>query len=268
MTTYAIGDIQGCFEALQRLLDKLKFDPAADTLWFAGDLVNRGPQSLQTLRFVKSLGTAAITVLGNHDIHLLALYYGLRTREKDPTLNQVLDAPDADDLIHWLQGLPLMHQQHGYILVHAGLHPHWDIATAQTLATEVSASLKACRDKDALSVLYGPSSGSWPLARHTDERLRFAVNCLTRMRFSSRDAILDFKHNDAPGSQPDHLLPWFKVQNRVLADQSIIFGHWAALGLYTDDNVFGLDSGCVWGNALTAMRLSDRQITSVACDPR
>ncbi|OED37168.1 bis(5'-nucleosyl)-tetraphosphatase (symmetrical) [Chromatiales bacterium (ex Bugula neritina AB1)] len=265
MAIYAIGDIQGCNSALQRLLEKLKFDPAQDTLWFAGDLVNRGPESLETLRFVKSLGSASVTVLGNHDIHLLALYYGLRPKGKAPTLQPILDAPDADELICWLQHLPVLHQQHGYALVHAGLYPQWNMQTATTLAREVEAALRNTKDSEALSTLYGPSANTWAAAKDSPERLRFAVNCFTRMRFCNQKAELDFEHNGAPGSQPDHLVPWFDVPERVLAPQAIIFGHWAALGLYTRETIFALDSGCVWGNALTAMRIRDRKLVSVDC---
>ena len=159
MTIYAVGDIQGCYEPLQRLVAKLKFDETKDQLWFAGDLVNRGPDSLATLRFVKSLGDAAVNVLGNHDIHLLAIYYGLRPIGKDPTLTQVLEAPDADELIRWLQQHPLMHTHSNYALVHAGIHPEWDMHTATNLALEVEKKLRSVESAEAMAELYGPTSG-------------------------------------------------------------------------------------------------------------
>ncbi len=265
MATYAIGDVQGCFEPLQRLLEKLRFDPANDTLWFAGDLVNRGPQSLESLRFVKSLGQSAITVLGNHDIHLLALYYGLRPRGKDPTLEQVLDAPDVEELIVWLQQQPLLHQSKSNVLVHAGLHPHWTIETATTLAREVEAILHKLDGKDALAPLYGPTDGEWASADKSEHRLRYAVNCFTRMRFCNQKAAPDFKYSCAPGEQPKKLQPWFTIDNRPTETLSIIFGHWAALGVHHQPGIFALDSGCVWGNALTALNLDDFTFYQVAC---
>lgn len=266
MATYAIGDIQGCFEPLQRLLEKLRFDPANDTLWLAGDLVNRGPDSLATLRFVKALGESAITVLGNHDIHLLALYYGLRPRGKDPTLEQVLNAEDAEDLIHWLQQHPLLHQQGNHVMVHAGLHPQWTIETACLLARELEATLKTLTNKETLTPLYGPTEGSWQKAEQSDYRLRYALNCFTRMRFCTQKAIPDYKHSCAPGEQPAKLQPWFTIKNRPTESLDIIFGHWAALGIHQQPGIHALDSGCVWGNALTALNLADHSLHQVACN--
>ena len=265
MTTYAIGDIQGCFEPLQRLLDKIRFDPCEDQLWFAGDLVNRGPDSLATLRFVRSLNDAAITVLGNHDIHLLALYYGVRPVGKDPTLTQVLEAPDADELIDWLQRRPLLHLHDGFALVHAGIHPQWNIATAQVLAEEVEAKLAAARSAEALNALYGQTSGDWQSAEFSDQRWRYALNVFTRMRFCTAAAVPDYKHSCAPGVQPPGLTPWYELNNHALSETSIIFGHWAALGALIRPGICALDSGCVWGNCLTAMNLSDRSLHQVSC---
>lgn len=265
MTTYAIGDIQGCFTPLEQLLEKLKFDPLTDQLWFAGDLVNRGPESLATLRFVRSLGDAAITVLGNHDIHLLALYYGLRPVGKDPTLTQVLDAPDAHELVTWLQQQPIIHTHDEYLLVHAGIHPYWTVDTACELANELHTKIAAIDNENALAELYGPTSGDWTKAEHSDDRLRFALNCFTRMRFCTGNAVLDFQHSCAPGQQPQNLVPWFEVKDRVVNDTTIIFGHWAALGVKQLPGICALDSGCVWGNALTAIDLSDQSLHHVSC---
>ncbi len=265
MSIYAIGDVQGCYEPLQLLLQKINFKPANDSLWFAGDLVNRGPDSLKTLRFVKSLGKSAVTVLGNHDIHLMALYYGLRPRGKDPTLEQVLNAPDIDELIQWLQQQPMLHKQGNNVLVHAGLHPHWSIETALQLANELQQVISTVDDQSALAPLYGPSDGEWATVEHTDLRLRYAVNCFTRMRFCNQRGELDLKQSCAPGEQPAHLTPWFNVEGRSTSNLCIIFGHWAALGLHQQPGIHALDSGCVWGNSLTAMRLDDLEIFSVNC---
>ena len=223
MAIYAIGDLQGCYEPLQLLLQKIDFNPASDSLWFAGDLVNRGPDSLKCLQFVKSLGESAVTVLGNHDIHLLALYYGLRPRDKDPTLEQVLEAPDVDELIHWLQQQPLLHVQDNFVLVHAGLHPRWPIETALQLADEIHQVVSTLEDKASLAPLYGGSEGEWSDAAHTDARLRYAVNCFTRMRFCNQQGELDFKYNGAPGEQPEHLKPWFNIEGRPTENLNIIF---------------------------------------------
>lgn len=265
MAIYAIGDIQGCYEPLQLLLEKINFNPTDDSLWFAGDLVNRGPDSLKSLQFVKSLGESAVTVLGNHDIHLLALYYGLRPRGKDPTLEQVLEAPDVDELIQWLQQQPLLHVQDNFVLVHAGLHPHWHIETALKLAEEIHQIISTLDEQSALAPLYGPSDGEWANAEHTEARLRYAVNSFTRMRFCNKKGELDLNCNSAPGDQPEHLLPWFNLEDRPTDNMNIIFGHWAALGLHQQSGIYALDSGCVWGNSLTAMRLDDLKIFSVSC---
>lgn len=266
MAIYAIGDVQGCFTPLQRLLDKINFDTAADTLWFAGDLVNRGPQSLQTLRFVKSLNDSAVTVLGNHDIHLLALYYGLRTREKDPTLEQVLDVSDAAELITWLQQQPLLHCRDNHVLVHAGLHPKWTLETAQALATELQQAISGLKNASMLASLYGPCSGTWSDAAQSRHRLRYALNCFTRLRFCTHDGIPDDRYSCPPGEQPDTLIPWFDVANRPTKSSNIYFGHWAALGVLRKSGINALDSGCVWGKTLTAICLEDQKLFSVSCE--
>lgn len=268
MSVYAIGDIQGCYDPLQRLLESLRFDPARDTLWIAGDLVNRGPASLQTLHFLRSLGESAVCVLGNHDFHLLALHYGIRERRgKDSTLDQVLDADDADDLIDWLRERPLLHHDAALncVMVHAGLHPQWSLAEAEQLATDVQSLLRSPRPAAALAQLYGDTNGSWAQLRHSPERLRYAVNCFTRMRYCAADGSPDYRCDAVPGSQPATLLPWFDVPERNSQRHEIVFGHWAALGLHQQPGIHALDSGCVWGNCLTAARLPDFQITSVDC---
>lgn len=265
MTIYAIGDVQGCYKPLQRLLDKLRFDPVVDKLWFAGDLVNRGPDSLDTLRFVKSLGENAVTVLGNHDLHLLATFYGLRPKDKDPCLTQVLDAPDTDELIGWLQGLPLLHTSAEFALVHAGIHPKWDIDTALLFARNAEEKLRAVKTSEDMAELYGPSPGNWTIGDNEKERLKYTINSFTRMRFCTRESVLDFSHACAPGQQPPELIPWYSVDDRPAANTKIIFGHWAALGALIEDNIYALDSGCVWGNALTALNLTDLSLQQVFC---
>lgn len=289
-----IGDVQGCFDELQLLVDKISFDPAHDTLWFVGDLVNRGHGSLQTLRFVKSLGDNAVTVLGNHDLHLLALFCGLRPPGKDPTLDPILEAPDAHALIHWLLQQPLLHREGNFTMVHAGLHREWSIDTAAALAKEIESQLSNVGhltesaptinpdtdletetrtaekvDLEALYAtmqsLYGQTEGTWSDNAETGNRLRYAVNCFTRMRFCDHAGTPDFKHSGPPGSQPETLVPWFELQNETQRQQTLLIGHWAAMGLQTIDNLHALDSGCVWGNSLTALRLSDLKRYSVEC---
>ena len=267
MATYAIGDIQGCYDSLCQLLEKLKFDESTDRLWFAGDLINRGPKSLETLRFVKALGDNAVTVLGNHDIHLLALHYGARKRkDKDSTLLQILDAPDADDLIDWLQSSPLIHIDNKYVLVHAGVHPQWSLETLQTLKIEVESAVHGARSKKAVGKLYGNTDGTWADAESSDQRIKYALNCLTRMRYCESSAAPEYNCSDPPGKQPECLTPWFEFNNNALSDHTVLFGHWAALGYHNYKNVYALDSGCVWGNSLTALRLEDKKVISVSCE--
>jgi len=261
--TYVVGDVHGCYAELNALLDKIQFNETTDTLWFVGDLVNRGPQSLETLRFIKSLGQSAVSVLGNHDIHLLAVYYGLRAASKSPTLDAVLSAPDAPDLIHWLQQQPLLFTTDKHILVHAGVYPLWDLATAQQLATEVSRHIASIDSTDAMAAVYGETVDHWSDVVDGTQRLRFAANCFTRMRFCDAGARLDLKHNGAPGSQPTALRPWFEITNTMLSDYTVLFGHWASLGFHRGSRAIGLDSGCAWGNRLSALRLSDQQLFSV-----
>lgn len=268
MATYAIGDIHGCYDPLCRLLDKINFDQAADRLWFTGDLVNRGPQSLEALRLVKSFGDASITVLGNHDIHLLAIYYGVRKlKEKDNTLFQVLDAEESDELITWLKTLPVAHIENDHVLVHAGVHPQWSIETLITIKSELETAMSAITRKGDLADLYGDTEGTWNDSASSIHRLRYAINCLTRMRYCNADTSLDLRCSDSPGKQPDHLVPWYKLLNKEMTDKTIIFGHWASLGYHQHKNVYALDSGCVWGNTLTALRLEDKRVYSVNSKP-
>lgn len=257
MTVYAIGDVQGCLAPLRALLDKVAFDPARDRLWFAGDLVNRGPESLGVLRFVRQLGAAAITVLGNHDLHLLAVAAGASGPKRRDTLGDILNAPDRDDLLEWLRRQPLLHHDArlGYTLVHAGLLPQWDLTLALSLAAEVEAVLCGPDHAAFFAQMYGDEPNHWEPGLCGIDRLRVVLNACTRLRYCDADGRMDLRPKGAPGTQPPHLLPWFAVPGRRNADLRILFGHWSTLGAWQGAGVTGLDSGCVWGQTLTAARL-------------
>lgn len=265
MSTYAIGDIQGCFSALEELLLHIEFDASKDKLWFTGDLVNRGPQSLEVLRFVKSLGDAQVTVLGNHDLTLLAIYYGTRKAHAGDTLNDILQAPDCDDLMAWLRRCPLLHHDH-YVMTHAGLAPMWTLAQAKALAHEVEQVLRGENIRDFLAAMYGNQPDRWQDDLTGMDRLRCITNYLTRMRFCDATGHLDLGFKGQIKDKPAELIPWFLVPNRANQHEDIIFGHWAALeGITNTPSVYALDTGCVWGRCLTAMRLEDKQRFFVSC---
>jgi bis(5'-nucleosyl)-tetraphosphatase (symmetrical) len=268
MAVYAIGDVQGCFSALLALLDRLHFDGTRDQLWFAGDLVNRGSQSLEVLRFVKALGDSAITVLGNHDLHLLTVAYGQGRRKPKDTFTDVLAALDHDDLLTWLRHRPLLHHDAalGMTLIHAGLPPQWTLAMAQTYAAEVEAVLRGPNYSLFLHNLDSPAPDPGVATSGTWERLRYITHCLTRLRFCDADGRLNTEATGPPGSQPPPYLPWFAFPQRASADLNIVFGHWSSLGLYHAPGVYGLDTGCVWGGTLTAFCLQTREHVSVQCD--
>lgn len=268
MATYAIGDVQGCYESLRRLLDRVRFDPKCDRIWFTGDLVNRGPDSLRVLRFVKNLGSSAVTVLGNHDLHLLAVAAGIGKKKAQDTLDDVLAAADRHELISWLRNQPLLHHDAylGYTLVHAGLLPSWDLSLALNLAREVETVLK--RDEDAFfEQMYGNEPNRWSDDLRDVERRRVIVNAFTRLRYCDADGCMDLRQKGPLGTQPPGLFPWFQVPGRRSSKQRIVFGHWSALGIYRGNNVFSLDSGCVWGRSLTALRLDagTNETTEVPC---
>lgn len=265
MAVYAVGDVQGCFGELQTLLAAVGFDRRKDGLWFVGDLVNRGPQSLAVLRFVKELGDAAVTVLGNHDLHLITLAAGLAKPREDDTLDEVLAAPDRDELIDWLRGLPLIHVEGGHILVHAGLLPQWDAARAQALAREVESALRGPRHREFLAALYGGMPDRWDDGLRGVDRLRVIVNAMTRMRFCTPEGVMEFHSKGEATSAPPGFLPWFDVPGRRSADHTVVCGHWSALGLRIAPGLLALDSGCVWGGRLSAVRLEARALTQVPC---
>lgn len=257
MSIYAIGDIQGCYAELQRLLEMIRFDPATDRLWFVGDLVNRGPDSLAVIRFVRALGEQALVVLGNHDLHLLALAAGNTRHAKKSTLHAILNAPDRDELLDWLRHRPLLHHdpEAGFTLIHAGLPPQWDLADARAYAKELESVLQGSDCREYLHAMYGNQPVRWSADLRGMERLRFITNCLTRLRFCTSDGVLALAEKGDIGSQSAGLLPWFQVPGRRTQGERIIFGHWSTLGYREEDNVWAIDSGCLWGGALTAIRL-------------
>ncbi len=266
MATYAIGDIQGCFTSLMALLKRVDFDPARDRLWLVGDLVNRGPDSLRTLRFVRELGSAAVTVLGNHDLYLLMVAYGaVRSRGKDDTIQAVLDAPDRDALLGWLRTRPLMHVEDGFAMVHAGLLPNWTVTQARALAREVEGALAGPYHADLLHNMWGSEPAAWSSDLRDYARMRVIVNAMTRRRFCTPDGQMDFKVKGEVTKAPKGFVPWFEVPGRKSADTTVVFGHWSALGLRVEPRLLALDSGCLWGRELSAVRLEDRAVFQVAC---
>ncbi len=264
MTRYAIGDVQGCDEELRALLKLLKFSADRDRLWFVGDLVNRGPGSLETLRLVRALGDNAVVVLGNHDLHLLAVAHGTERKRKSDTLDALLGAPDRDALLGWLGTRPLAHAEGSDLMVHAGLVPQWSATQALDLAREVEGAL--ARDPRALfAYMYGNDPDRWSEDLGGEERLRFVINVLTRLRVCTPDGRVDLTMKGEP-PPPSPLRPWFELPQRHSRDTRIIFGHWSALGLVQRHGVVGLDSGCVWGGALTAFDLDrERAPISLPC---
>lgn len=268
MATYAIGDIQGCYDSLQNLLEHIAFDPARDRLWLVGDLVNRGPKSLETLRLIKSLGPAALTVLGNHDLYLLMIAEGgAKFRGKDDTLQAILDAPDCAELLNWLRHQPLCHIEDEFCLVHAGLLPQWTVERARKLAGEVEAALQGPDFSTFISNLWGSEPAGWSDDLAGWERLRVIVNAMTRMRFCTPDGIMEFKTKGTLAKAPAGHIPWFDLPGRKSSDSVMVTGHWSALGLKITPNLLALDSGCLWGGHLTAVRLEDRQVFQVDCSP-
>ena len=270
MATYAIGDLQGCYDPFRRLLDKLRFDPDKDCLWLAGDLVNRGPKSLKTLRFVKSLGDSAITVLGNHDLHLLALGHDVRYSDSHfDSLWKVLSAKDGEELFDWLRCRPLAHYDESLnaLLVHAGLPPQWTVKKALRRAAEVEALLRGDRYLWLLKHMYGNRPRRWSGSLTGAARARFIINAFTRTRMIYADGRLNFTHKGPPEKARKNLIPWFQARDPKWRGTQIVFGHWSALGFLSNENVISLDTGCVWGRELTAVKLSGkkRKVVQVAC---
>jgi bis(5'-nucleosyl)-tetraphosphatase (symmetrical) len=265
MTTYAIGDVQGCQGALAALLELVGFSASRDRLWFVGDLVNRGPQSAAVLRYVRSLGDRAVVVLGNHDLHLVASSAGLAKRRADDTFDDVLAAPDRDELIDWLRFRPMAHAEDEYCMVHAGLLPSWPVEQALDLAAEVEHELRVKRYREFLAELYGSKPAAWSDDLAGMDRLRVIVNALTRMRFVSADGVMEFATKGETAKAPPGFMPWFDVPGRASRDATLVTGHWSALGLRIRPDLLALDTGCVWGGALTAVRLEDRRVFQLPC---
>ena len=268
MATYAIGDVQGCFSALQCLLDKIHFDCNSDTLWFAGDLVNRGQQSLQTLRFVKSLGDAAVVVLGNHDLHLLAIAFGATQARNKDTVDQILQAEDRVELIQWLrqQKLCYLSADKQFVMSHAGIPPVWTVGQALNYAVEVESILQHDEITTYLSHMYGNQPDIWNAGLQGPERWRLITNYFTRMRFCDAQGKLELDCKLGPDQPPVGHLPWFHHPHKLNPQQKILFGHWAALeGQTNNPQMIALDTGCVWGGQLSAYRLEDQRWFHCSC---
>ncbi|WP_293765717.1 symmetrical bis(5'-nucleosyl)-tetraphosphatase [uncultured Aquitalea sp.] len=265
MATYAIGDIQGCFGPFQQLLRQIDFNPGKDTLWLTGDLVNRGPESLQVLRWVFENQDRVQIVLGNHDLHLLAVSEGFGKLHRSDTIGEILQAGDGKVLLDWLRCQPLMIEEMGYAMVHAGLLPEWSINKALDLAEEVEAGLSGRHYRDFLSRMYGNRPLRWSEELKGSDRLRVIVNAMTRMRFINRDGEMDLAFKGERDTAPANLIPWFEAKGRRSRHTPIICGHWSALGLYLGEDILSIDTGCLWGGSLTALRLEDRQAQSLPC---
>ena len=271
MATYAIGDVQGCYSELRSLLREFDFDARSDRLWFAGDLVNRGPSSLEVLRFVADLGDRARTVLGNHDLHLVASARGVRRLRDKDTFHDVLDAADGEMLIDWLRDRPILHHdpERAFVMVHAGIPPAWTIDEAVIRGTELSRALRAPDHAQLLSNMYGNKPDRWRKSLTGFDRLRFITNAFTRMRYCHGDGRLDFSETRPPGDQDASLTPWYMLRDSATDGTRIVFGHWATLqaraALARTLHVRHLDTGCVWGGSLTALRLEDDREFSVHC---
>ncbi|WP_425258399.1 symmetrical bis(5'-nucleosyl)-tetraphosphatase [Rubrivivax sp. RP6-9] len=262
-----IGDVQGCDDALARLLDTIGFSPSRDRIVLLGDLINRGPQSLAVLRRLRGYGDAAVCLLGNHDLHLLAVAQGVRTLHKGDTVQDILAAPDRDAWLDWLRQRRMAVLEAGWLCVHAGVVPQWDTAQTLALAAEVEAVLQGPALADFLPQMYGSAPARWHDALHGAERLRCVINTLTRIRFVDADGTLDFKTKDGAATPPPGLLPWFELPGRRSAGQPIAFGHWSTLGLRLEPTLLALDTGCVWGGALSAVRVDGgrRELVQVPC---
>jgi len=266
MTIYAVGDLQGCLEPLLCLLEKVNFNPREDQLWAAGDIVNRGPQSLETLRYVKSLGPAFRMVLGNHDLHLLAASRGIKRLNPKDTLQEILDASDRNELLDWLQQQPLLISAHGYVMVHAGIPPHWDLPTAQFMASKVEAVLHSENANLFFENMYGNDPSSWSELQSEAVQLRTITNYFTRMRFCNTRGELELNAKNEAKQAPAGFAPWYTNHLRKTAKEKIIFGHWAALnGELSENNLYPLDTGCVWGGRLRLMNLSTSHYTHCKC---
>jgi bis(5'-nucleosyl)-tetraphosphatase (symmetrical) len=268
MATWAIGDIQGCYDELSRLLESLRFDPAQDTLWFCGDLVNRGGQSLAVLRLVKSFGERTVVVLGNHDLSLLAIAERDEAEQArvNPELREVLFAEDRKELLDWLRTRPLLHTDRAlnFLLVHAGLAPRWTVERAERAAREVERRLRGDGARNLLLSMFGNKPDLWTPRLQGNDRLRAAINVFTRLRYCDVRGRIDYREKGRPGSQKPGLYPWFEVPGHAARDIRIVCGHWSALGRFAGLGVYAIDGGCVWGGELIALRLDSAEPQFVA----
>ncbi len=270
MALYLIGDVQGCDAPLGRLLQKIDFSPSRDTLYLLGDLVNRGPHSDRVLRRLMGYGGAAQCLLGNHDLSLLATAHGIRSPHPRDTVQTVLQAPDREAMLDWLRHRPMALQAHGVLMVHAGVLPQWDCAQVMALAGEVEAVLRGPDLAGFLARMYGNEPARWDDTLRGDDRLRLIVNALTRLRFCAADGTLHLKASGAPDQAPPGAMPWFEVPGRRTAGTTIACGHWSTLGVLLRPDLMALDSGCVWGGCLSALRLeadpARHELIQVACE--
>jgi bis(5'-nucleosyl)-tetraphosphatase (symmetrical) len=265
MATYAIGDIQGCHTTLLRLVERLRFDPARDRLWLVGDLVNRGPGSLEVLRWAKAQGTSVVVVLGNHDLYLLARVFAAAKKKTRDTLENVMTAPDRDELVAWLRTRPLIHHEGAHVLVHAGLHPSWSVAEAESFAREGETMLRGEGAAEFFGSAHYTRPPVWTPSLQGLARIGGIVATLTRLRTCTTMGAPAYEFAGPPRSAPPGFLPWFTTPGRKSRDATVIFGHWAALGLHIEPGIVGLDSGCVYGNRLTAWRLEDEEVIQERC---
>lgn len=266
MGLYAIGDVQGCASCLSRLLDEIKFDPTIDRLWFVGDLVNRGPDSLGSLRLIRELEDCSVSVLGNHDLHLIAAAYGVAKVKAGDTIQHILDAHDCAELIDWLSHRPLFHVESPFCLVHAGLAPQWSIEGAMRYASEVEHLLQSNQISDFLKHMYGNEPSLWDESLYGWDRLRLITNTFTRIRYCTLEGALQMKEKLAPSESDPSLVPWFEFESRAVDSSTIVFGHWSTLGLRVNQNFISIDTGCVWGGVLTAVKLDDNnKVFQVSC---
>jgi len=272
VATYVVGDVQGCLDPLKCVLEAVAFDPARDVLWSVGDLVNRGPKCLKTLRFFYELRDSAVVVLGNHDLHLLAVAAGVRQPSRSDTLDAILEAPDREVLLNWLLYRPLIHHQYGHTLVHAGIPPQWTLDQAIGYAREVEAVLRSPQCAQFLAAMYGNEPALWSDDLEGMTRLRVITNYLTRMRYCTKKGLLDLQSKGAkptPGAPfvgDKKVSAWFSHPGRKTRDERILFGHWASLqGLTDTPNAIGLDTGCVWGGALSLYALESGTWTRCEC---
>ena len=262
---YVIGDVQGCAEPLARLLAQI---PAHADVWFCGDLINRGPDNLGVLRQVQALGSRARVILGNHDIHLLGVAAGVRAPGRSDTLDDILLSPDCEGWLNWLRQWPLAHFEHGILMVHAGVMPQWSLKQVLQYSDEAHTLLASNGYIEHLKTLFGSSPNCWKNSLRGAERIRAIINAFTRMRVCAPDGAMDFQFKGEIGDVPDGLLPWFRLPQRKTADQAIVFGHWSALGLHCENNTICLDTGCVWGQKLTAYHYPSGEVISVPAKTR